>query len=93
MGSLYFNVNEEAIFKGNRTRIALNSTYFRQFLSGSFSEGCGQEVFVPFPGSLLFETALYYLLTGFVVAYHEVDSIFWLKLAEIAEYYCLPHLL
>ena len=48
---------------------------------------------MPFQGSLLFETALYYLLMGFVVVYNQVDLLFWLKLAEIAEYYSLEHLL
>ena len=29
---------------------------------------------------------------GFVVVYHDVDHIFWLKIAELAEYYALSHL-
>ena len=38
-GDLRFNVNDEAIFKGNRARISLHSSYWRNMLSGHFEDG------------------------------------------------------
>lgn len=72
--------------------MALASQYFASLLSGSYQEKA-DAVYIPLSGSLSFETLLYFLTTGFVVVPRDVDSKFWVRLAELADYFSLEQLL
>jgi hypothetical protein len=64
----------------NRARVALSSNYFANLISGSYEEKA-DGIYIPLSGSLLFETLLNFLATGFVVVHKDVDYKFWVKLA------------
>lgn len=85
---IIFNINNETLLRVNRARVALASKYFANLLSGNYEERA-DGVYIPLSGSLLFETLLNFLSTGFVVVQKEVDYKFWVKLAELAEYFSL----
>ena len=76
----------------DKARVALSSKYFANLISGSYEEKA-DGVYIPLSGSLLFETLLNFLTTGFVVVHKDVDYKFWVKLAELAEYFSLEQLL
>jgi hypothetical protein len=89
---IIFNINNEALLRINRPRVALSSKYFANLISGNYEEKA-DGIYIPLSGSLLFETLLNFLATGFVVVHKDVDYKFWVKLTELAEYFSLEQLL
>jgi hypothetical protein len=63
---IIFNINNETLLRVNKARVALSSRYFANLLSGNYEENA-DGVHIPLSGSLLFETLLNFLATGFVV--------------------------